>query len=109
MIGRVLGDEHNARDAGDTVRMLLGGRIPEVLRIVLLAGEKARVRRLPILRERERERDLHNRTIRPLAFTLEVEHVEIADASRAERLRVSSALPLQHPHRKAFAFRYEIP
>ena len=89
--------------------MLLERRIPEVLRIVLLAGEEPGVRRGFVLRERERERDLHGRAVRPLALAREVEHIEIADAGRTERVGIGlRAFALKHQHRKAFAFRQKV-
>ena len=45
MVARVFGDQHDARDAVRAVGMALECRVPEILRMVLLAGEEADVGR----------------------------------------------------------------
>src|SRR6185369_13374222 len=109
MVGRVLSYAHHAGDARDAILVLLKRRIPEILRIMLLAGEEAGVRRLWVGREGEREPDLHSRAVGAPCLALEVEHVEVADPGGAERLGIGRrALAFQHQHRKALALREEV-
>src|SRR6266567_4558447 len=109
MVGRVLGDQHDARDGRHAVWMRLERRIPEVLRIVVLGGEIAGVGRLAVSREHQRERDVDGRAVRALGLTGKIEHLEIADAGSAIRIRVGGrALAFQRQHREAFAVREEI-
>src|ERR1700722_13413436 len=59
MIGRIVGNHHNGRDSDRAVGVALKVRIPEVLRIMLLANGKAEIGRRRIAGKSERERDLH--------------------------------------------------
>src|SRR4051812_36444979 len=98
---RVPSDHCNSCDIGHAVRMRLERWIPEILRIMLLAGEEACIRSFGINRERQRERDLDNRSIGPLGLPLKIKHFRIADASCPKRFGIiGCALALQHKHCK---------
>src|SRR5215217_4437910 len=93
MFVRVRGNHCYPCDPGHAVRMRLERWIPEILWIMLLAGEEASVGRFGINGKRQRKCDFHCRSIRPLGLPLEVEHLEIADARDTERFSIiSSAL-----------------
>ena len=93
MIGQIVRDQHNTRHAGGRVGMHLKGRIPEVLRVAMLAGEESDFWRFRITRERERERNLDRRAVGPLAFAFEIIGFEIADFSCAEFVCVGAPSP----------------
>src|SRR4051794_21637203 len=99
MVGRIVGYQYDALDARDGVRMRLERRVPEVFRIVLLAGEEGRLRRCGVGSKGERERDFYRRTVGALCSALEVEHVKVADAGCTKRLRIGRrALTFEHQH-----------
>src|SRR5262245_17412227 len=76
-----LGYDDGARDASDAVCVILECRIPEILRIMLLAAGEVNFRCRRIVCESKRETDLHGRAIRPFAFALKVQLVRVCDAS----------------------------
>ena len=91
MLFRLFGDDHDTRHRRDAVGMLLKGRVPEILRIVLLACRKMNIARAAILGESERETDLHRRSVRPFCFALETQRVRRANAGARERPRHRAA------------------
>ena len=88
--------------------MHLEGRVPEMLRVAVLAGEEPDVRRLGIGRKGERERDLDGRAVGALALALEIVGVEVADAGGAERFGIRRAPAFQHQHREPLLVGEEI-
>jgi len=75
-----LGHDDSARDAGGAVRVLLESRIPEILRIMLLATGKVNFRCGRVICESKGEADLHGRAVRPFAFALEMQLVRARNA-----------------------------
>ncbi len=53
--------------------MLLESRVPEILRVVLLAGSKVNVGRCIVSRKCQRKGHLDRRSIRPFALALETQ------------------------------------
>ena len=106
---RLLGDNDYAGDAGNTVRMLLKRRIPEILRVELLACREMNIARGAVLCESEREPDLHRRSVRPFCLALEAQRVQLADASRRKRGGIAGRLfRFENEQREAIAARDEI-
>ena len=81
---RLAGDDDDAGNAGGAVGVFLEGRIPEILRIVLLAGGEMDVGRRLVLGEGEREAELDRRAVRPLALALEAHGLGRSNAGGAE-------------------------
>ena len=85
------GDDDNAGNARHAVGVLLKRRVPEILRIMLLAGEKADIGRRGIAREGERESDLHWRAVRPPCLAFEVKQLALGDAAVRANSATSAA------------------
>src|SRR5947209_9851194 len=95
----IMRNHGHPQDSRGSIRMSLKRRVPEILRIVLLAGEVSRIGRAGICRKGERERNLHGRAIRSLRLALEIELIEMADATVSKRRDVRGrALAFEHQH-----------
>ena len=81
---RLVGDNDGAGNAGGAVGVFLEGRVPEVLRIMLLADGEVDVGRQLVLGKGEREGDLDGRAVRPLALALEAHGFGSGNAGGAE-------------------------
>src|ERR1700733_912091 len=102
-------DHCDAGDACDAVEVLLECRIPEVLRIMLLAGEETGIARLLIGRERQRKGYFHCRPVGPLRFTFEIEDLEVSNAGETKRFGIGGcAAAFKYEHRKALASREKV-
>ena len=109
MIGGIFGNQSYARNTRNTIRMGLERRIPEILRIVLLAREVADLGRHRIGRKRKRESHLGGRTVDAFCLALEVESIETADTGFLECCNVSRrAFAFQYQHRQSLAARQEV-
>ena len=75
------GHDHNARDPGDAVRVLLECRIPEILRIMLLATGKVYFGCCRVICESKRKTDLHDRAVRLFAFAFKMQLVRARDVT----------------------------
>ena len=92
-------------DAARTVRVVLKRRVPEILRVVLLAHGKPDFGRQRIARESKRKCDLHRRSVRTLAFALEAHHRRRSNPCDFKGVLVSdSIVTFQKQHREAFMF-----
>src|ERR1700751_1504467 len=109
MVLRLPGNHDDLSNARNAIWVQLKCRIPEVLRIVLLAREVTGIRRFGVRGECKGERDPHDRPVRAFGLALEVEHVEISDARGAERLGIRRRTPaLQYQHRESLIAREEV-
>ena len=86
---RLLGDDDNTGHCSNAVGMLLKGRVPEILRVVLLACRKVNVMCAAVFGESQRESDFHRRSVRPFCFAFEAQRVRLAYAGARERCRIS--------------------
>ena len=103
VVARIVGDQHGTGDADGAVGVLLEGRIPEILRKMLLAGGKTDVVRPGVAREGEREADLDWRAVGPPALTLEAQRVGDPDSAGAKRDRVGDRVTaLEDEHGQPF-------
>ena len=102
MVARVLGDQHGAGDGARRIGVLLKGRVPEILRIVLLAGGKADVG-APASRAKASENPtLTLRAVRPAALALEMQRLGGGDAGGPKRRGVRRCIgAFQHQQTKA--------
>ena len=106
--GRLMRD-HDARYRRGAVRMHLRLAAPEILRKMLLADEKSRLRQRRAAREGEREGDIDAGAVRPLRPAGEVEALEIAEALGREGAPVGLGVAgAQDQHRQPFAPRQEL-
>src|SRR4030088_2604737 len=96
-------------DAARRVGMRLERRVPEILRIMLLAYRKAGAGRRRIARESEREADRHRRAVGPLSLALEAQRLRGRDAGVAKQIGIARrVMAFEHEQRKAFVTRQEI-
>ena len=96
-------DSNNAGNTGNGIGMFLEGRIPEILRIMLLAGGEVDVRRKAVFGKSERETEFHRRAVRFFAHALEFHHSGRIDLRGAERGCISfGVMRFQKKHRQAF-------
>src|SRR5262249_4714887 len=88
--------------------MLLEGRIPEILRKMLLAGRKAHPGGPVVAGESQRKGDLDARTVGPFAFPLEAHRLRGADSGSIERGRIGARVAtLKQQQRQALPMRKE--
>src|SRR4029077_14541547 len=100
-------DTHNARDA---VGVFLKGRVPKILRIVLLARREMDIAGSLVLGKGKREPDLHCRAIRPLCFALETKVFRGSNTGRGECRRVGACIfRFEYEQREALAAGNEVP
>src|SRR5690606_8946205 len=96
--------QDNGRDPLRAVVVLLEVGIPEILRDLMLAGEKSRQRRPLLLREGEAEGDPDFGAVGPEAGPLEGKRVEAADAGPCEVNRIGLGIAaVESEHRQPFA------
>lgn len=94
MIARVLSDQHDARDRRCAIGVLLERRIPEILRMMLLADGEGCIGRAWLLCEGNRERDLDRGTVRSpaLAFEANASDRAMLAERKSAASRVASSL-----------------
>ena len=88
MIGRIGRHHRYGSKRRDAIRMGLQGRVPEILRPVLLAHEEPAGGRQHIARKRKRKRNLNLAAIRPTCFPGEIKQREAANPGLVEQSAV---------------------
>ena len=88
--------------------MILKRRVPEILRIMMPAGEEADIGRFRIARKGQRECNLNRRAVGTFSFTRQFEQFEVADARGAKLLGIRNTAAFQRQHGEPLPARQEV-
>jgi EVE domain len=109
MVGRILRHHQHGRKSGDAIGMALDLRVPEILRLMVLANEKATFRRVMVSRKRQGKGNARLFPVGAHTHALEEKWLEIANLQRPEPSGICLGIDaFQHRHRHALAPRQRI-